>query len=470
MNLSRLLYNVAMLPVVTALAPFAYLTYRLLPVDKAERWRQRLGYHSPAVRGHRLPRPLVWIHAVSVGEVGVALALIDALDQVRKGLGVILSTTTSQGQELAQSKLGSRASCIYFPLDLISSVHRALRHIRPDLIVCLETELWPNFLAEAHRQEIPTLLLNGRISEGSFRHYRRFQPLMAPLLQGFAALAMVSIEDGKRIVDIGAQASKVVVTGNIKGAGLVEQAEAVRLDGLRQRLDLASGQPVFVAGSIRGQELIWLPEVFSQLVRERANLVGVFAPRHLNRVGRLVGWFQRQGLEFQHLSRLMDESETRRTNIIIVDGTGMLFDIYGLADLVFCGGSLVPLGGQNILEPAAWGKAVFYGPHMDNFREACQLLEEAGCGITASDRDDLFKRLRHYLDHLDELERMGSRGRAALRDRHLIALKQAELIRDILDGKKAQGTKKVASSQNSSTYGTRFKVQGTGRSSREKDA
>jgi 3-deoxy-D-manno-octulosonic-acid transferase len=361
------------------------------------------------------------------------MALIEALDQVRPGLGVIVSTTTTQGHELAQSKLGSRTTCIYFPLDFIFAVHRALGHIRPDLIVCLETELWPNFFGEAHRQGIPTLLLNGRISAGSFRHYRRLQPLMAPLLQGFTAMAMISSEDSKRIVEMGAPASKVVVTGNIKGAGLVEQAEPDRLNGLRQRLDLGSGRPIFVAGSIRDQELVWLPEVFSQLVGEREDLLGVFAPRHLNRLGRLEGWFQRQGLKYQYLSRLLDGSETRKANIIIVDGTGMLFDVYGLADLVFCGGSLVPLGGQNILEPAAWGKAVFYGPHMDNFREACQLLEKAGGGITVEDRDDLLKQLRHYLDHLDELEEMGSRGREALKDRHLIALKQAELIKEVLE-------------------------------------
>ncbi len=440
MNLARLLYNVATLPLMTILAPSGYLTHRLHPNKKPDRWRQRLGFHSQDTIYHRHKRPLVWIHAVSVGEVGVASALINALDQVQPGLGVVVSTTTPHGQELAQSKLTPRATCIYFPLDLIFSVLRALGHIRPDIIVCLETELWPNFLGEACRLGIPTLLLNGRISEGSFRQYRKFQPLFAPMLQNFAALAMISSNDAERITEMGAPAAKVIVTGNMKGAGLVERADPSRVASLKRKLRLESGQPVLVAGSIRDQELTWLPDIFCTLMRERTDLVGIFAPRHLKRIGRLENWFQRQGLEFQLFSSLVNGAEARGANVILVDRVGMLFDLYGLADLIFCGGSLVPLGGQNILEPAAWDKAVFYGPHMDNFSEACQLLERAGCGIRVRDPDDLLDRLRHFLAHPEPLEDMGSKGRDALGDRNHIAIKQAELVKEVLDNaeRKAQ--------------------------------
>jgi 3-deoxy-D-manno-octulosonic-acid transferase len=433
MNFARFLYNAAIFPLALAAEPLAYLISRLLPDEKAKRWRQRLGFHSQETI-HSLPRrPLLWIHAVSVGELGVASTLIQALEQVNPGLGIVISTTTPHGQELANRKLASRATCIYFPLDFIASVRRALRSIQPDIIVCLETELWPNFLGEANRLGIPTLLLNGRISPKSFRHYRKILPLMKPLLNYFAALAMSSQDDAKRVIDLGAPATRVLVSGNMKGAGLVEQTDSKKIDHLRQSLKLQSGEPVLVAGSIRARELFWLPEIFSRLLGQRPDLIGIFAPRHLNRIGRLASWFEQKGLEFQRLSFLMNGSETRKANVILVDRVGMLFDLYGLGDLIFCGGSLVPLGGQNILEPVAWGKPVFYGPHMDNFLEASRLLEGVGCGVKVRDRDELLAQLRHFLVNPEELNGMGSKGQAVLQDRNQIAIKQAQLVRDVLD-------------------------------------
>jgi 3-deoxy-D-manno-octulosonic-acid transferase len=434
MNWARFLYNTAILPVAVVTEPLSYLISRLLPDEKANRWRQRLGFHSQETIHSLRRRPLIWIHAVSVGEVGVASTLVQALEQVKPGLTIVVSTTTPHGQELAKEKLAPRATCIYFPLDFITSVRRALRRIQPDIIVCLETELWPNFLGEANRMGIPTLLLNGRISPKSFRHYRKILPLMRPLLNYFAAMAMSSKDDAKRVIGLGAPANKVLVVGNMKGAGLVEQTDSKKIEDLRQRLKLQSGEPVFVAGSIRERELFWLPKIFSRLLGQRPDLVGIFAPRHLNRIRRLASRFEQQGLVFQRLSSLMNGSEARKANIILVDGVGMLFDLYGLGDLVFCGGSLVPLGGQNILEPVAWGKPVFYGPHMDNFQEASQLLEEAGCGVRVRDRNELLTQLRHFLANPDELNGMGSKGQAVLRERNQIAIKQAELVRDVLDG------------------------------------
>jgi 3-deoxy-D-manno-octulosonic-acid transferase len=445
MNWARLLYNAAIFPVAVATEPLAHLISQVLPDEKANRWRQRLGFHSQETLHSLSRRPLIWIHAVSVGEVGVASTLIQALEQVRPGLSIVVSTTTPHGQELAKEKLAPRATCIYFPLDFIAAVRRALRHIKPDIIVCLETELWPNFLGEANRLGIPTLLLNGRISPRSFRGYRKISSLMKPLLNHFAALAMSSKDDAKRVIDLGAPANKVLATGNMKGAGLVEQTDSNKIADLRERLKLQSGKPVLVAGSIRERELFWLPEIFSRLLGQRPDLVGIFAPRHLNRIGRLASWFEQQDLKFQHLSFLMNGSEARKANVILVDGVGMLFDLYGLGDLIFCGGSLVPLGGQNILEPVAWGKPVFYGPHMDNFLEASQALERAGCGIRVRDRDELLAKLRHFLANPEELNGMGSKGQAVLRDRNQIAIRQAELVREVLDNAECRARKAVKS-------------------------
>jgi 3-deoxy-D-manno-octulosonic-acid transferase len=386
----------------------------------------------------------VWIHAVSVGEVGVACTLIDALDKLRPGLGIVVSTTTFHGQELARSKLASRAACIYFPVDFIACVHKTLCHVRPDVFVCLETELWPNFLHETHRLGIPTLLVNGRISEKSFRHYQKLSPLMKPLLRDFSKLAMSTADDAGRIIAMGAPVGNVVVTGNMKGAGLLERIDPSKVQKLRQKLRLPPGQSVLVAGSIRNRELEWLPEVFCRLLKERADMVGIFAPRHPKRLQRLQSSFEQKSVRFQHLSSLMNGSEGRTANVILVDGLGMLFDLYGLGDLIFCGGSLVPLGGQNILEPVAWGKPVFYGPHMDNFLESSRLLEAAGCGIKVQDRDDLLANLHRFLTHPKQLEAMGRRGRTVLHTRDQIAITQAKLVLGVLDNleREASGTGK----------------------------
>jgi 3-deoxy-D-manno-octulosonic-acid transferase len=433
MNLSLFLYNAVMVPA-AVLAPFASLAARLLPGEKARDWRQRFGCHSSELGPGHGREPRLWIHAVSVGEVGVAGALVAALDRIRPGTDIVLSTMTPQGQELARARFATRAHPIYFPLDVLGPVRRALGHLRPDLVVCLETELWPNFLGEAQRLGIPVVLLNGRISARSYPRYRKLRWLIAPLLRGFAALAMISAADAERIIAMGAPVGRVAVTGNMKGAGLLERAELSRADTLRLKLHIASDQPVLVAGSIRDQELTWLPEVFLELVKGRPELVGIFAPRHLHRLGRLEEWFRRHGLPFQRYSYLADGREVRRAGVILVDRVGDLFDLYGVAELTFCGGSLVPLGGQNILEPAAWGKAVFYGPHMENFLEERRLLEEGGCGISVVSRDELLERMGHHLAHPDERRLTGSKARAALEGRDRIALRQAELLRDVLNG------------------------------------
>ena len=442
MNLSLFLYNAAMVPA-GALAPLAYLTARLLPGEKGAEWRQRLGCYTPELGPRQGRGPRLWIHAVSVGEVGVAGALVAALDRIRPGIDIVLSTMTPQGQELARGRFATRTHPIYFPLDFLGPVRRALRHLRPDLVVCLETELWPNFLGEAQRLGIPIVLLNGRISARSFPRYRKLRWLLAPLLRGFAGLAMISAADAERIISMGAPAERVAVTGNMKGAGLLERAELDRAETLRRRLHIASEQPVLVAGSIRDQELTWLPEVFVELAKGRPELVGIFAPRHLNRLGRLEEWFRRQGLPFQRFSCLANGREVRAARVILVDGVGDLFDLYGVGDLTFCGGSLVPLGGQNILEPAAWGKAVFYGPHMENFLEERRLLEDGGCGISVRSRDELLERMGHHLSHLGELRVTGSKARAALEGRDRIALRQAELVRDVLNGKQPEASPRL---------------------------
>jgi 3-deoxy-D-manno-octulosonic-acid transferase len=443
MNLSLFLYNTVMVPA-AALAPFAYLATRLLPGEKAREWRQRFGCYSSEFGPRHGREPRLWIHAVSVGEVGVAGALVAALDRIRPGLEIVLSTMTPQGHELARGRFATRAHPIYFPLDVLGPVRRALRHLRPDLVVCLETELWPNFLGEAQRLGIPVVLLNGRISARSYPRYRKFRWLIAPLLRGLAGLAMISAADAERIVAMGAPVERVAVTGNMKGAGLLERAEPNRAEILRRRLQIASDHPVLVAGSIRGQELTWLPEVFMELVKWRPELVGIFAPRHLNRLGRLEEWFRGHSLPFQRYSCLADGGEARRAGVILVDRVGDLFDLYGVADLTFCGGSLVPLGGQNILEPAAWGKAVFYGPHMENFLEERRLLEEGGCGISVRSRDELLERMGHHLSHPEELRLAGSKARAALLGRDGIALRQAELVRDVLNGGRPEAKRKDA--------------------------
>lgn len=395
--------------------------------------RQRLGVYDPHVR-HVSGTPRVWIHAVSVGEVNVAGAVIQALKPLMPGCSIILSSATPHGHVMAREKLGDQATCIYAPLDFILSVRNALSTLRPDVLVCLETEIWPNWLMTAHRMGIKTALINGRFSVRSIRGYLKIRPLMQAVLAPMDAFSMVHADDARRIQLLGAPARKIRVGGNAKYDLLTSRMAPSVPAQMSQLYNVGSNRAVIVAGSTRGLEGEIMLDAFCKIRHAFPDALLIIAPRHMKRCAEIRTQAAARGIACQFRTEINGRDRLREAPMVIVDTMGELQDIYSIATVVFCGGSLVPLGGQNILEPAAWGKPVFYGPSMDDFRGARELLENAGGGAPVTDGLDLAETLMDYLSRPDAAERMGRQARQAVLSRGGAARRHARVISRLVSG------------------------------------
>jgi 3-deoxy-D-manno-octulosonic-acid transferase len=409
--------------------PFLLL-YRLGKGSYAERFGERLGFYPREIKTFFEARPErpIWFHAVSMGEVKLAVSLARRVREQLPQVPLLLSTTTPTGRALAERLLVDEIGLVYYPLDLYGAVKRAFAFFRPRLFVALETELWPNFLNRARISGVPLFLVNGRISKRSLKRYLKIRRLFKPLLENFSQLIMIQEKDAQAIISLGAPSEKVRVFGNMKFDGLPENAHPEIEIRLRKQLQLREGVPVWVAGSVRGGEEGLLLPAFERLKSRHGDLILILVPRHLENISRLEETLNHRGLAYQLYSQVSRPGALRTADLILVDRMGVLFDLYSLASFVFCGGSLVPKGGQNILEAAAWGKPVLFGPFMDDFEDARQLLEGVGAGTTVSDLEALIHRINFFIDHPGESARMGQAGRQALRSRQGVTQKVAEAI------------------------------------------
>jgi 3-deoxy-D-manno-octulosonic-acid transferase len=376
--------------------------------------RRRAGYGRHL--GQRLGRigeglplePRGWIHAVSVGESAVAVPLVEGIRQRWPELSIVVSTITPTGARIVAERLAGRAVHRYFPVDLPGPVRRALDAARPRFFNAIETELWPNFLRALAARRIPAMIANGRISDRSFRRYHRVRWLMRRVLADVSVFAMQSEEDARRIVALGAPPERVVVTGNLKSDLLPEASDD---EAWRQRLGLGPGNRLWIAGSThRGEEALAL-DAFVHAKARFPGLALLLAPRHPERAGEVEELIRARGLVAVRRSRLPQDAA--RGAIVILDTVGELAQLYALAEIVFVGGSLVPIGGHNMLEPAMRGKPVLFGPHTSNFREGAELLQMSGGGLVVKDGDELARELTRLLEDGDLASRMGRGAREA---------------------------------------------------------
>jgi 3-deoxy-D-manno-octulosonic-acid transferase len=380
--------------------------------------RRRAGYrHDLAQRLGRWgdglpPEPRCWIHAVSVGESAVAVPLVEGIRRRWPELGIVVSTITPTGARIVAERLAATAVHRYFPLDLPGPVRRALDAARPRFFIAIETELWPNFLRALARRRIPAMIANGRISDRSFRRYHRVRWLMRRVLANVSVFAMQSEEDARRIVALGAPPERVVVTGNLKSDLLpAEGADA----GWRERLGLRAGDRLWIAGSThRGEEAIVLDAFLG--ARARCPGLGLLvAPRHPERAAEVEELIRARGLAAARRSRL--PRDLAPGAVVILDTVGELAQLYALAEVVFVGGSLVPVGGHNVLEPAMRGKPVLFGPHTSNFREGAELLQRSGGGLVVKDGPSLERELGRLLEDAELARRTGLAAREAFAGR-----------------------------------------------------
>ncbi len=432
MNLAYRIYHLLSQALFLGVYPFMWF-YSRFAARYSESIKQRMGDCPPALLQHICGAPRIWFHAVSVGEVQAALAIIDALIPLLPKSAIILSTTTFQGQKFAMRQAqnrpgGSRITCIFAPLDFVSCTKKALTVIRPDILVFIETEIWPNWLFQARHRGIKTVFANGRISDRSIKSYLNVRSLFRDALKGVDAFSMINDKDAQRIRDLGAPPPKIEVNGNAKFDLSNLQTDELLKTEMEDRYNLSGMQPVIVAGSIRGAEPELILDVYEQVIQSIPETILFMAPRHLSRVGQMETLLKARGLAYDLRTGLCDNGKKRRASIVIIDTIGELRNIYSIASIVFCGGSLVPLGGQNIIEPAAWGKPVLYGPSMENFMDAKRLLDRSGGGISVRDSRELTEKAIYLLSHPREALRIGRLAHASVMSSRGAAKKHAAVI------------------------------------------
>jgi len=405
------LYSILVLVAVLAASP--WLVYQAMRYRKyVGSLGQRMGYLPVSfnIDGDES----IWVHAVSVGEVLTARPLISDLRARYPRCKVFLSTTTLAGQQLARRSVQDVDAVFYFPFDLGLFVRRTLNLVRPRLLVMMETEIWPNVLRECRARGVKTAIANGRLSPTSHSRYRLVRPLMRRVLSDIDRFCVQSEEAARRFVDIGADPSRVVVTGSLKFDSLdlpSTPTQARARDRVLRYFRLPASRPVFVAGStMRGEEAAVL-RAFRRWRTSAPQALLVLAPRHPERFVEVEQLCRTEGWRVVRRSDLAIDSEPR-ADIVVLDTIGELATVYQVATVVFVGGSLVATGGHNILEPAVFGKPIMFGPHMQNFAEIAQAFVSNGAGVQLADERELNEALEQLMGDPVRRARLGAAARA----------------------------------------------------------
>lgn len=363
---------------------------------------QRFGIYPKDLLADLTAARPVWIHAASVGEVRAARALVRAFKTASPARKVLLSTFTATGYRLARQLEGVDAA-IFLPLDFHWIARHALARIDPSLLVFIETEIWPNLLREAYRRGIPTLLLSGRLSAKAFPRYFVWRGFFRKVLGYFTFFGMQSPEDASRIQKLGADEAKIAVTGSLKFAPEHTGDRWQRIVSARN----PRGQLLVAGSSHRGEEEILLQVL--ALARERfPTLTLVLAPRHPERFGEVEKLLKKSPFAFHRRSQVQVDKYFE-TDVLLLDTVGELPDFFAAADVAFVGGSLVDVGGHNVLEPARFQKPVLFGPHMSNFASIAEEMKRIGAAIEVRDADDLARVLMRLLTDDDARMQMGKR-------------------------------------------------------------
>ena len=370
---------------------------------------ERLGWRHPALP----PAPRCWVHAVSVGEALTAVPLVEGLARRWPQLGIVLSTVTPTGARIVEDKLRGQASHRYFPLDLPRPVRRALDAVEPRFFIGLETELWPNFLRALAQRGVPAMIANGRISDRSFGRYRLARGPLRRMLASIAVFGMQSDEDARRIIVLGAPPERVVVTGSLKTDARVEDPGA--RDLWERLLGLVPGDRLLIAGSTHRGEEEQVLDAWQALRADEPALALLLAPRHPERAGEVEQLLAARGLRAVRRTALPRDRTPGQ--VIVLDTVGELAELYRVADVVFVGGSLVPSGGHNMLEPALRRRPVLFGPHTENFRESAALLLEAGAAERVADARALAAATRRLLREPARAAAMAEAGYAVVATR-----------------------------------------------------
>ncbi len=398
-------------------APFIFL-YSLVRMIFTRRFRsglfQRFGFY-PGKLKRKLKEngEILWVHAVSVGELQAARPILDSFKIRYPQYKVLVSTTTEAGHALAKDEVPNADFIIYFPLDFYGVIRRVFKQIDPSLILLMETEIWPNFISRASKLNIPVIMVNGRISDHSYRRYKLVHCCMKRFLGHIQHFCMQSDLDAQRIVKLGADPRKVTTTGNLKYERAVSEARE-RLkhgDQMRKELRIPADRLIMILGSTHYNEEEIGIKVFQKLRRKFPQLLLIIAPRRLERVDEVARYLSEQKIPFLKRRQLEGNPEdwkiSKDLEVIILDTIGELSTLYTIGDIIFIGGSLIPHGGHNIFEPAALCKPVIFGPFMNNFKEGRDLLLNAGCGLQVKDHKEFYEVALDLLSDEQKRKKLG---------------------------------------------------------------
>lgn len=366
-----------------------------------QRWPERY-----AVYRDDHPAPTLWVHAVSVGEVNAAVPLVNVLRRSRPDLRLLVTTITPTGSERVRALWGDSVEHVYLPYDLPGAVGRFLDHYRPCAALIMETELWPSLMFGCRERSIPVYILNARLSERSLRGYRVLAPLVARALRTVHTVAAQSQADGQRFIRLGARAAQIAVTGNLKFDVTVPEGLPAFAGECRQH---CGGNRVWIAASTHEDEEVAVLAMHRRLRARFPGLLLLWAPRHPERFRAVTEQARAQGW------RVSTRSQARWPQpddaVFVIDTLGELMSFYACADVAFVGGSLQPIGGHNLLEPAATGTAIVTGPHLHNFVEIAERLDAAGALRIGADADAVEAALSELLGDPAQRERMAANGR-----------------------------------------------------------
>lgn len=411
------------------------LAYRVIFKKKyrdacGERWG-RIG-HLPRKQG------MIWVHGVSVGEVKGALPLVRELQRALPGREFMISATSSAGRKLAE-KLYPECTVVSFPLDFSWAVSRYRRHFSPSLVLLVELELWPNFLREMQHAGVPMILVNGRLSLKSFRGYRLLGAAFRTMTRGIALFAVQNETYARRFRELGIDRTLISVTGNMKFDAATPEKWAADRQNTARSLGIEPGHRVLVFGSTHpGEEELFL-SCHRELLAEFPDFRAVIVPRHPERAGELEELSRRFSLDAHRTSALPSEGFRFEANrVVIGDVMGELTSLYTIAHVVVIGGSLVPHGGQNFMEPASLEKAVVCGPYMENFPEAQDFVEQEAM-VQIQSPDSLRETVAHLLRSPEKVRRLGQNAALAVQRGRGSVLRNCGLCLQILGEARSQG-------------------------------
>jgi 3-deoxy-D-manno-octulosonic-acid transferase len=368
----------------------------------------------------RLPRELtrkrpdtsekkrVWIHALSVGEVLSSVPLVKGLKECSNTGEIVFSASTKTGFDIAKQYLANTVhSIFYFPYDLTFSVKHIVQRIDPAVVVIVETDIWPNFLFEMKKRQVPVILINARLSKKSFFGYKRLGLFAKQVFLNFFHICTQSLEDAGRFQELGVPFDRITITGNVKFDVTHQIQSSQETDSLRQSMHIQNARKIFLAGSTHPGEESMLLDAFSRIKNQAGDLLLIVAPRNPERAGSVSRMFNSAGYSVGLMKELKKISSGKRLDVIIIDTIGLLKKLYAIADIAFIGGSLVNCGGHNPLEPAAFSKPIIFGHDMSDFADISRMLLDAKGAVRVKDAKDLYKALVSLMENDKRALEMG---------------------------------------------------------------